>query len=94
MFEIQFGEEGRIQLIGRFDAAQEEIARRSLDTIQESCVLDFSELEYISSAGLGLLLMVQQRLNAAGHSLTLVHLNDHLKDVFRYAGFNSVFRIE
>jgi anti-anti-sigma factor len=47
----------------------------------------------VSSAGLGVLLKTQKRLGAAG-GLTLVNVNAHILDVFRYSGFDQIFRIE
>ncbi len=93
MFEIVLGEEGRVSLSGRFDAAQVEEAQSVLDAVNESSVLDFAQLEYISSAGLGLLLKTQKRLMGAGGSLTLINVNKHINDVFRYSGFDQIFEI-
>ena len=54
----------------------------------------FENLEYISSAGLSVLLMTQKRLAGDGHELKLVNLSNHISDVFRYAGFDLIFSIE
>ena len=56
--------------------------------------LDCSELEYISSAGLGVLLKTQKRLLATGGKLRLVGLKPHLRDIFTYSGFDQLFEIE
>jgi anti-anti-sigma factor len=66
MFSASMPEEGRISLSGRFDAAQVEKARAVFDQVKASTVVDFAELEYISSAGLGILLMTQRRLREGG----------------------------
>ena len=55
--------------------------------------LDCSRLEYISSAGLGVLLKTQKRLTASGGKLRLVGVNRHLQDIFRYSGFDQIFEI-
>ena len=94
MFEIQFGENGEVVLEGRLDAAQAARAREFLEGVVESRVVDCARLDYISSAGLGVLLRVQKRLKGAGNELTLVGLNHHIRDVFRYAGLDQVFKIE
>jgi anti-anti-sigma factor len=93
MFEIRFGEREQIVLQGRFDAAQTSRAREFFDQVVESRVVDCSRLEYISSAGLGVLLKVQKRLMATEDGLALVGLNNHIRDVFRYAGLDKVFKI-
>ena len=63
MFEIEMDESGTIVLSGRFDASQTEKAREFFQNIYESKIVDFKKLDYISSAGLGVLLGTQKRLN-------------------------------
>lgn len=94
MFEVRRGAGGRLELSGRLDASQVEIIRAALADIDESCVLDFAGLEYISSLGLGVLLEAQKRLRERGHGLKLTNLSDHLSDLFKLAGFNLIFEIE
>jgi len=94
MFDIRRTESGVVVMSGRLDASQAEKARAVLRTIAESCVIDFADLEYISSLGLGVLLEAQKRLNDAGAGLTLRNLSEHLREVFHLAGFHSVFDIE
>ena len=93
MFDIKVAEDGRVQLCGRLDASQVDGARATLGEISESCTLDFSELEYISSLGLGVLLETQKRLSESGHGLVVTNLSDHIADLFRLAGFDLVFDI-
>ena len=94
MFNIGRNEIGQIMLSGRLDASRADEVRDVLNTITESCTLDFKELEYISSAGLGVLLGAQKRLNKTGHGLKLVNLNKHIREIFFVAGFNLAFDIE
>jgi len=94
MFEIGFGINGEIVCQGRLDAAQCEKAQEFMDTVAEGKTVDFSNLEYISSAGLGVLLKTQKRLAEAGVGLKIINVNNHIHDVFRYSGFNSIFEIE
>lgn len=94
MFDIRSTESGVVMMSGRLDASQAEKARAVLRTIAESCVIDLSDLEYISSLGLGVLLEAQKRLRDAGQGLTLRNLNEHLREVFHLAGFDTVFKIE
>ena len=94
MFEIRRGDSGTIHLQGRFDAAQVSTAKEVLSRVDDSCVVDFSELSYISSAGLGLLFATQKRLVDNGGALTLAKLNPHIREVFRIAGFDNVFTID
>lgn len=94
MFEAKISDNKEIVLSGRLDAAQADKAREVFNLITESAVVNFKDLEYISSAGLGILLAVQKRLSESGHSLKLINFNKHVGDVFRYAGFNMIFHIE
>jgi anti-sigma B factor antagonist len=94
MFDIQTSAPGQVRLSGRLDAAQAGAAQAALDLAQGVVTLDCSALEYIASAGLGVLLKTQKRLKAAGGGLRLTGLNAHVFDVFAYAGFDRVFEID
>lgn len=94
MFEIQTGPNDEILLAGRFDASQVERAKGVFFSVSESRVVDFSQLEYIASAGLGILLATQKKLSEKGCSLKLVNLNHHIRDVLHFSGFDQIFEIE
>jgi len=94
MLAIDFGTEGQIIISGRLDAAQCAVAQSFLDRVQGPVTLDLSRLEYISSAGLGVLLKTQKRLTASQGKLRLAGVNRHLRDIFRYSGFDQIFEIE
>jgi len=94
MFDIGFGNNGEIICTGRLDAAQCEKAQTFMDGVAEASTVDFLHLEYISSAGLGVLLKTQKRLAASGAGLKIVNVNNHIHDVFRYSGFNAIFEIK
>ena len=94
MFEIKFGEQNTVQIIGRFDASQTDIAKDFFKDIAKTTKVDFENLNYISSAGLGVLLLTQKRLKGNDYELILINMNNHIKEVFRYAGFDMIFRIE
>jgi anti-sigma B factor antagonist len=93
MFDIRLVDDGRILLSGRLDASQVDSVRAVLRSVTETCTLDFSELEYISSLGLGVLLEAQKRLCETGHGLVITNLSVHIADLFRLAGFNLIFEI-
>ncbi len=94
MFEIEMGSGGAVTCRGRLDAAQCEKAQTFMDTLEGACTLDFDELEYISSAGLGILLKTQKRLAGSGAALKIINVNNHIHDVFRYSGFHAIFDIQ
>ena len=94
MFEINFGKSGEIVCRGRLDAAQSEKAETFMGSLDANSTLDFEQLEYISSAGLAILLKTQKRLSESGGALRIVNVNKHIYDIFRYSGFNAIFEIE
>jgi len=93
MFEADTTGDGRLLFRGRLDASQAERARAVLAAVSETCVVDMSGLEYISSAGLGVLLEAQKRLAGLGHGLRLVSLPKRIEDLFKVAGFDAIFEI-
>ena len=94
MLDIRVGDNGEIVISGRFDASQAVKAETFLAAVTESRLVDLAHLEYVSSAGLGVLLATQKRLMGSGHSLTLVNVRGHVREVFHYSGFEQIFRIE
>jgi anti-sigma B factor antagonist len=94
MFAIDKGPTGDIVISGRLDAAQAPTAQAFLDQVEGTVTLDCRGLEYISSAGLGVLLKTQKRLLAAGGKLRLAGVSRHLQDIFGYSGFDRLFEIE
>ena len=60
----------------------------------KSVRLDLSELEYISSQGLRLILSLQKGLVAAGGTLVVTKLKPVVKEVFDITGFSEIFTVE
>ena len=85
-----------LALDGRLDTPTspdlEEALAASLDGVAE-LVFDFSKLDYLSSAGLRVLLSAQKRMNKQG-SMKLRHVNDTVKEVFDITGFADFLTIE
>lgn len=94
MFEIGFDERGVIVCRGRLDAAHSPDAEAFLADLDRDGTLDFEHLEYISSAGLAILLKTQKRLSGSGTALKIINVNKHIYDIFRYSGFTAIFEIE
>ena len=92
MFEIEL-KDNEVILSGRFDASQVEKGRETFAKIKTSYTVDCKDLEYISSAGLSILLVTQKRLCEQGHSLQLKNMSKHINDIFIYAGFDQIFNI-
>ena len=85
-----------LALEGRLDTTTspdlEEALAASLDGVTQ-LVFDFTRLDYLSSAGLRVLLSAQKRMNKQG-SMKLVHVNDAVKEVFDITGFADFLTIE
>lgn len=86
-----------VTLSGRLDTTTapdfEKELKSSLDGVNE-LVLDFSGLDYISSAGLRVLLSAQKLMNGAGGSMKIVGANDIVKEIFDVTGFSDILTIE
>lgn len=94
MFHAKFLDNGGIEFSGRLDAAEADKADEALAKVSNSRLIDLKDLEYVSSAGLGVLIKHQKRLKEGGYALKLKNLNKHLKDIFMYTGFDRIFEIE
>ena len=92
MLEIKV-EDQTIALTGRFDAAEAERARKVFLALQGDTVVDFARLDYISSAGLGILLAAQKNLSGRGKGLRLINVSAHIRDVLHFSGFDQIFEI-
>ena len=85
-----------IALEGRLDTTTapdlEKELKSSLDGVTE-LVLDLEHLDYISSAGLRVLLSAQKIMNKQG-SMKVIHVNDMVNEVFEVTGFSDILNIE
>ena len=96
--EIKFihGEEMVVALVGRLDTITSVELDNALskEEIKENLVvLDFKDLEYISSAGLRLVIKLKKELEAKGKGLVLENLNEVVKEVFKVTGFINVVKV-
>jgi anti-anti-sigma factor len=64
-----------------------------IDDGESRLVLDCAQLDYISSAGLRVLLMAAKRTTQAKGKMVLATMNDEVKQVFDLTGFSSIFQI-
>jgi len=94
MFDITTGEDGTLHFAGRLDASHSKEALEKLNDVAASAIADFSKLDYISSAGIGVILGTFKRLSDAGHTLRITNVTPRIATVFRYAGLTDVLGIE
>lgn len=64
------------------------------DVNASNLVLDCLALEYVSSAGLRVILAAHKRLAASGQSLTLKNIRQEVRAVFDMTGFSKILTIE
>ena len=85
-----------VALEGRLDTTTapqlETDLKASLSGVKE-VVMDFAKLEYISSAGLRVLLSAQKIMNKQG-SMKLINVNDTIQEIFEVTGFSDILTIE
>ena len=93
MLSIDIAPDGTVVLAGRLDASQAAAAQSAFDRTQGQVTVDCTALEYLSSAGLGVLLKTQKRLMAAHGGLRLTSVNRSLQDIFVYSGFDKILQI-
>lgn len=94
--KTQNGSELMLKLIGRLDtttAPQFEAELKQNVSGVTALTLDFAELEYISSAGLRVLLSAQKVMNKQG-SMVIRHVNETISEVFEVTGFSDILTIE
>lgn len=99
MLEVRKKNEGKILevlLKGRLDTATspqlEGEIKDDLGEI-EKLVIDFFELEYISSAGLRVILSTQKKMNVQG-KMVIKNVNEEIMEVFEMTGFSDILTIE
>ncbi len=86
----------KISLSGRLDAVTapdlDKVVQNELTGVTE-LTLDFTDLVYVASAGLRVLLLAQKRMKKQGF-MKLTHVNKDVKDVLEMTGFIDFLTIE
>ena len=82
--------EGRLDMTTSPDL--EEMLKGSLDGVT-NLILDFEKLEYISSAGLRVLLSTQKVMNKQGE-MKLIHVRNEVIEIFEVTGFLDILTVE
>jgi anti-anti-sigma factor len=83
-----------IHLSGRFDSSQVEKAERVFSELVKSTAVDLSGLDYLSSAGMAVLVRAYKRLHGEGQELRLQNPKEPIRHLLRVAGLDRVFTIE
>lgn len=94
--KIQNGAELNLKVVGRLDtttAPQLEAEFKDSLTGVTKLVLDFENLEYLSSAGLRVILGAQKTMNKQGEMI-IKNVNDTINEIFEVTGFIDILTIE
>ena len=85
-----------IKPIGQLDTATspklQEAMEPKMDGVTD-VIMDFAEVDYISSGGLRLVLLTEQQMEKRNGTLKIIHVNDHVRSIFSLAGFLSIINI-
>ena len=86
-----------LRLDGRIDAASAPILERKITGLIEEdhfhLLLDFTRVDYLSSAGMRVLLSASKRLLSKKGELVLFSLPEEVSEVIKMAGFEKIFKI-
>ena len=89
--ELTLSIEGRIDTITSKDVDDE--IQNEMGNF-DSLIIDFTDLEYISSAGLRILVSTQKQLKQDNIPMVIKNSNDSVNEIFRMSGFNKILKIE
>ena len=87
-----------VALSGDFDNAVCPDAEKALAPIfkcsDSDLVVDCTDLNYIASSGLRLMLSIYKHQRSIGHRSILTHMNEDVKEVFYLGGYLTIFEVE
>lgn len=85
-----------IKLEGRLDTTTAPILEEEIEDLQDvdMLIFDIESLEYISSAGLRLLLLSQKKMIKSGGGMKVTHTNEMVDEIFDVTGFSDILTIE
>lgn len=86
-----------VKLRGRLDTNAsvefEQQVEESINFSKENMILDFSELEYICSSGLRVIIQASKKLKSLHQELVLCSMEDYIQEVFEISGFDTFLKI-
>lgn len=97
-YKVKKGEEeARVFLHGSIDIPGAErlksILKQILNEKFKAVVIDFEEVEFIGSSGIGKLLLFYKNSKSIGCEIKLVNLNSEIKTLFKHIGLDEVFNL-
>lgn len=85
-----------VKVVGRLDSNTYEAFEQKMIEFgnEKKVIIDFSELDYISSAGLRIILMNAKKIKKNGGQLRLCNIKEFIKEIFDIAGFSRILNID
>ena len=86
-----------IKIKGRLDTTSSPILNQKIQELEidkDLLIIDFKELDYISSAGLRVLLAIKNMLEEKGRQLEIHNVNEVITEVFNVTGFINILNIK
>jgi anti-anti-sigma factor len=86
-----------INIKGRLDTTSSPILHQKIQELEidkDLLIIDFKELDYISSAGLRVLLAIKNMLEEKGRQLEIHNVNEVITEVFNVTGFINILNIK
>jgi anti-sigma B factor antagonist len=86
-----------LAITGRLDTTNYNVLEEKLvslvDNNKHNILIDCTELSYISSSGLRIMLMGLKKINSVKGKFALCSLQDNIREIFEISGFTSIFTI-
>jgi anti-anti-sigma factor len=86
-----------VTVVGRMDATTAPVYEKKLIELiaegEKNFVIDFNDLEYISSSGLRSIHVTAKAIKAAGGKIALANIRNVIKEIFDISGFGTIFQI-
>ena len=100
MLDVKMLQEGReltVALKGELNVGtapdlQNQLNEKFAET--DSLIFDMAELDYISSAGLRVILYAYQKITSGGGTMTVKNMSEDVRDIFEVTGFKDAMHIE
>lgn len=98
--DVKINKEGSktfVVLSGRLDTSNADQFQKDITPLMEDpnpdIEIDCTDMEYTSSQGLRLFLMLQKKVTSCGGSMVMVNMRPQVKDVFDITGFSNIIKI-
>ena len=86
-----------VRLAGNLDTNTSELAQTTLNELVDGgakkVLVNFTDVDFVSSAGLRVLLATAKRLGGPGGNLRISNLNDTVNEVFEISGFTKILSV-